>query len=310
LLSMPGAAPTTARGRTLYGAGCCAFARGEGAAAIAFLEEAVACLRVAEDLPGLSRALAVLGAYLPPSEGDRAQGLAEEALHLARAVGGAYNLAFVEGLVGVALAWHGGTSTVAREHLEEAVRQARSLDAQWLTMFALVLLSILVEAAGQHEQASALWHEALPLAEATGDRAQVATSRLGLARTATTSGDRDAAAAHWRKALELGQELGSAAITAVCLAGMAGLLSTAQRFEPAVRLLAATDLLRHAAEQNPLFGPQFQAAFTPALSPTKAALSAETFAQAWAAGQALTLDQATDLALAELASAPLDKRGN
>lgn len=40
-------------------------------------------------------------------------------------------------------------------------------------MFALVLLAQLAEIEGQHEQASALWQEALPLAEALGDRTNV-----------------------------------------------------------------------------------------------------------------------------------------
>ena len=100
------------------------------------------------------------------------------------------------------------------------------------------------------------------------------------------------------------QELGSTAFMVFCLTGIAELLTARQRFEPAVRLLAASAHLRQAFEQNPLLGPQFQAAFTPALTATQAAFSPAAFAQAWAAGQALSLDQATDLGLAELASTP------
>ncbi len=152
------------------------------------------------------------------------------------------------------------------------------------------------EVEGQHAEARALWHEALPLAEAMGDRVIAANSCAGLAQLAATAGDLDEAAAHWRRAL------GSSALTVLCLTGIAGLLKLQQRFEPALQLLAVSDQLRQAVEQNPLLAPQFRAIFTPTLSAMQAALDPDTFAQAWAAGQAMSLDQATDLALAELAS--------
>ncbi len=305
LLGLPGASSAgAARGRALQSAGTCAFSRGELSAAVTYWEAAAACFRVAEDLPALSRTLVLLGATLPAAEVDQAQALAEEALQLVRAVGDPVTLAYVEGNVGQALLLHGGNRTVARGHLEEAIRLARSLDADWLTMFALGMLATLAAMEGQHEEARALWREALPLIEALGDRVYAVNIRPGLARIAATAGDRDEAAAHWRRTLVLAQELGSSSATTLCLAGSAGLLSAQQRFAPAVRLLAASNQRRLAVEQNPLLGPQFQAAFTPALRATQAAVSPEAFAQAWAAGLALSLDQAADLALAELASTP------
>jgi predicted ATPase/DNA-binding XRE family transcriptional regulator len=303
LLGLPEAAvPGAARGRALWSAGNCAIGQTESRAAVAYLEEAAACLRVAEDLPALIHTLGLLAVLLPAAEGDRAQALAEETIRLARAVGGPFDIAWAEEFAGAALREHGGNRTAVRGHFEEARRGARALDADWLAGAALANLGKLAAAEGQHEEARALLHEALPLFEALGDRVEAAECCIGLAQVAATADDQDEAAAQWRRALLAAQESGSATYTVHCLTAIAGLLSTQQRPEQAVRLLAASDGLRQALEQNRYFGSQFQTIFGQALAATEAALSAVAFAQAWAAGQALSLDQATDLALAELAS--------
>jgi hypothetical protein len=100
------------------------------------------------------------------------------------------------------------------------------------------------------------------------------------------------------------QELGSTAMMALCLVGIARVLNTQRRVEPATTLVSTSDRLRQVAERHPLYGAQFQTAYAQALVATRAALTPEEFAQAWAAGQALSLDDACDLALAELASMP------
>ncbi|MHB8574348.1 MAG: ATP-binding protein, partial [Dehalococcoidia bacterium] len=305
MLSVPGAAaPGAARGPALWGAGLCAGTSGEEPDAIAYYEAAAASLRVAEDLPALSRALASLGVWLPAAEVERAQALAEEALQLAQAVGRTHTLAWVEVIAGLTLLLHGGNPVIARGHLEAALRLARPLDADYVTTLALSYLGFLAEAEAQHEEARALLHEALSLAEAMGDHFLAAAVCTSLAQIAATVGDQDEAAARWRTVLVLAQKLGSATATAPCLAGIAGLLSVQRRSGQAVRLLAVSDQLRQAVERHPFFGPRFQAAFTQAQAATRAAMTPAAFAREWAEGQALTLDQATDLALAELAWTP------
>lgn len=248
--------------------------------------------------------LALLCGCYPVVNAERTMVLAEEALQLARSVGSPFTRAYVGGMVGMARLVSGGSRTVVRGHLEEALSLTRSLDADWLTMFTLEILATLAEVEGQHAEASALFHEALPLVEPLGDRTHAANIYAGLAQIAFSAGDQTEAATHWRTGLLLAQEVGSALAATPSLAGTAGLLSVQQRAGQAAQLLAATEALREAVEQNPLYDPHFQAAFTPALTATQAALNLEAFAQAWAAGQALSVDQATDLALAELASTP------
>ena len=50
------------------------------------------------------------------------------------------------------------------------------------------------------------------------------------------------------------------------------------------------------------FEARFQVPFTEGVAEADVALSADGFAAAWAAGERLSLDEATDLALAELAA--------
>jgi predicted ATPase len=305
LLGLPEATPPSAtRGRALFAAGCCALSRGGYQGGVRYWEEAVDCLRVAEDLPVLSRTLALLGACLPTTQAERALAFAEEALRLGRAVlgEGSHELAFVVGMVGEALLTHSGNRAAAREHFEEALRLGRAQHADWLVMWSLDLLAELALLEGQPAEAHAHLREAVPLAEAVGDRGNASNMRMRLAEFAATAGDEDEAAAHWRRVLVWRQEQGVAWRTAHCLAGIAALLAVQQRCEPAVQLLAASDRLHQPALVNVYNESQFQRGFAQALAARQPALSDEAFARVWAAGQALSLDQATDLALAELAS--------
>jgi predicted ATPase/DNA-binding XRE family transcriptional regulator len=305
LLALPEAAPpSAARGRALFAAGLCAEARGGYQGGVRYWEEAAACLRVADDLPALSRTLALLGACLPTTEAERALAIAEEALRLGRVVVDTHDLAWVVGLVGEALLTHSGNRAAAREHIEEALRLGRAQNADWMVMWALDMLGVLAMTEGQPAEARARLREALPLAEAVGDGGNVNAIGVRLAVLAATAGDQDEATVHWHRALVSAQEQGLARLTASPLAGIAGLLAAQQRFEPAVQLLAASDRLWQVSLQNVYNTSLFQMAFTQARAATEGGLSPAAFAQAWAAGEALSLDQATDLALAELASLP------
>jgi tetratricopeptide (TPR) repeat protein len=269
--------------------------------AVRYYEAAVASYRIAEDFPGLCRSLATLSNCLPIEEMDRAESLGEEALRLARNLGSAADLAYVEGQIGSALFLHGGDLGVAQGHLKESLRLARAIGADWAAMFALEMLALTAQGDDQHEATSAHWQDVLPLAEMIGDRTHAANAHIGLARNATAVGDPHEATKHWRKALDLAQELGSASATAPCLAGIAVLLCAQRYPRQAARLLAASELLRDTPGQISIYGPQFQAAFAQAMSATRTALSVEAFDQAWAEGQVLSLEQASDLALATLA---------
>jgi hypothetical protein len=92
-------------------------------------------------------------------------------------------------------------------------------------------------------------------------------------------------------------------LLAASLGGIARLLSTGEPAAAAVRLLAATDTDTDGWdwEYTGRLNGWFREDDTAARAATRAALGEAPFAQAWAEGEALSLEQATDLALAALA---------
>jgi predicted ATPase/class 3 adenylate cyclase len=302
LLQLPGADdPTAARGRALLGAAFCATAQFDWSAAAAWYEAAAACFRASAELAWLSRALVILSVIVRGVDDARARALADEAVTLAHAVGGPYTIAYVERNV-VPRHDLAGDIDAARAQLEAVLRRLRGLDADWLTLGTVTELSRLARRQGRYAEARRVWNEGVPLLEGVGRHSAVlAYVEQGL--LAAAEGDTDEAAAQWRQALVVGREVGSTVVQVVCLAGIADVLI--RRDQPAVagHVLGAIAALWPAAEPY-IAQYTFERLYEQALAATQAAVKPEAFAQAWAAGQALSLDQAADLALAELATTP------
>jgi predicted ATPase/class 3 adenylate cyclase len=287
-----------------WGVGSCALAQGETRTAIACWEEAAGIFRVVEDVPWLSRTLVMLGAYWPAvdaTEADAALALADEGLALARATGEAHTIAFAENCAGLAQLRQGNDLAAAKQHYEVALRLTRALDADWLTMAVLSNLAYLAQVQAQHAEARHLLQELRPLARAFGDRYLSGHANIYLALEASADGDPQQAAAEWRDGLTAVRDLGSVPYEVVCLAGIAWVLAVRGQAHQATRLLAASDTGSRGVEPYEDFRRLFPMAYEPALAAARAALNPEMFAQAWEEGQALSLEQATDLALAALA---------
>jgi hypothetical protein len=86
----------------------------------------------------------------------------------------------------------------------------------------------------------------------------------------------------------------------ICLAGIAGTLTAYGQCTDAAKLLGTVAGVWRDEEQPGVNVRPYHLAYEPALAATRAALSPEAFAQAWAEGQALSLNEAVALALAAL----------
>jgi predicted ATPase/class 3 adenylate cyclase len=309
VLALPGAEHDS-RGRALLSAGICAVAQGQAQAATAVFAEAVAALRVGEDLPGLSRALAALARNLPATEVTQAQACIAEAQALARTVGGDHLHGYVELTAGVAMLNHAGDLAVARAHMDTALRLARALGAEMLEARGLSFSAQLAEAQGRSVEAAHLWRQARPLLEQLGLRVGLAFAAMNLARLAHAAGDALAAIGEWRRALVLARDLGNLLVTGGCLVDLAQLCTERGEAARAARLLGAVVGGRHLAAASEYAGRQFAAASVRAEAAARAELGEAAFAQAWAEGEALSLEQATDLALAALADLTVPAEGD
>jgi hypothetical protein len=142
-----------------------------------------------------------------------------------------------------------------------------------------------------------LHKEALALIEDTADPAIVSYTLRCLGFTALRQGDYQRAAEVFMEGLRLSREPGFRTTVFECLRGLGGVCSGFKLDDRAVRLFGAAEALREAIGQLPT--PQDQADYDGRLGTTRSRLGVVAFEAAWAEGLAMTLDQATEYALAD-----------
>jgi tetratricopeptide (TPR) repeat protein len=174
-----------------------------------------------------------------------------------------------------------GRQARASVRFKEALALSREVNVPWLTAAAVAGLGMVALDQCEYSRARALFFESLHLARELGNDRGVANGLVGLAGVAAATGR------PWRTALLLG------AAKALLPAGAA----TGQLPRTAQLLGASKTLLLPAGDGVP---PVFESVdYESAAAAARAALGEEGFARAWAEGQALALDQAVALALAE-----------
>jgi non-specific serine/threonine protein kinase len=251
-----GEIPPAVRLRAHFAAGMLAHYHGDDAYAIPVLEESLVIGRQGADKADLARALMLLGVIAEDAgEYERAVPLLDEARALFAEVD--------------ARLWHAN----ARFHLG-------------------------VVAFGQrdYQRAAAHGEAALAIYRALGDRLGVAvglaSTRTGLGLVATARGDWQQAGDHLTAALEQRATLGDRWGVADSLASLATLAAATRQPERATRLFGAAEAIREAIAV-PLALPE-RAVFEAAISRARAELPESAFAAAWAAGRALTLEEAVE----------------
>jgi predicted ATPase/DNA-binding XRE family transcriptional regulator/tetratricopeptide (TPR) repeat protein len=241
-------------------------------------------------------------------------------------------------LVGAALLAHfQDDEAEARTWLELAEREARDLGDPWLLAFALLLLGIVAEDRGDYrhagvrfaeslalfqrandlanaglalnhlgvaawgegdlQRATELCEEALALQRASNDAWGAANSLGYLGLLAGERGEHGRAAVFHRESLRLRWETGASEDVAGSLADLAALAARVDRPEPAARLFAAAAEVREQAGRRSMKLPE-RAVFERAEATARAALGAESFAEAQAAGRRLSREQAMAEAIA------------
>lgn len=250
----------------LNDAGTGAVYRGEYALAQAHLEESVATARAAVDQAG--------------DAAERRRMQACEAEGMSR------------------LSWLANLQAdyaTARFHAEAALSLARTVGEPWLIARALNMLGDAFLGEGDIAAARSLLEESLTMHQQVSERWITAYTLDHLARVALTEARHPEAQTRFAESLMLRQEAGDVAMIARSLEGMAALAAARAEPERAVRLAGAADALRQTIGA-PLH-PQDRVWRDRWLEPVRSVVEEETVRRAWTSGEALSMEQALDLAL-------------
>ena len=219
----------------------------------------------------------------------------EEATTLAEAAGDQRTAARALNGLGV-LAFDQGDWERAGARFAEGLALFRQVDNQRGIGIALNNLGDAAYYQGDLERAAAFYAEALALFRQEGNRQGIALGLGNLGNVARMRGEVAQAAALQREALALYQNLGDQRGCAGSLEALASTAGVAGQGERAARLLGAAAALRETigAPQPP----QEQTDVEQAVAAARVALGEESWAAAYAAGRALSLEQAIAEALA------------
>jgi non-specific serine/threonine protein kinase len=213
----------------------------------------------------------------------------EEALTLARTEGDRSGIAaavlalaeVTQGLGDKDAAWSYGVEARRRKaELEEPVGLASALE----NMAAIAL------ARKDHRNARALLDECVALRRERGDSSGLIHTLGAMGHLARDDGDYASARAIYRESLMLRRDLGHRIAVAQSLEDLAVLAGREKQAERAIRILGAAEVFCGTlGARSPVADPT---EYERTVAEGRAALGEEAFAAAWAAGRALSLDQA------------------
>jgi predicted ATPase/Tfp pilus assembly protein PilF len=267
---------------------------GDYVSARTHMEESLALCRSEADQPGMAEAFNALG-HIAQRQGDyaAAKSFFAQALELYRGLNDPRNTAGMSLNLGVRAFEQGDYETAHR--LTEAslvvFRQLR--DTNGIATALLNLGNTLLET-GNLDRARGYFEEAITLERSLGS-GNVAIPLGGLGRALRRLGDLKGARACFAESLQLRLQAGDRRGVAVTLTNFAHIFQDDHRPDRAARLLGAAEALRTAIGAP--IHPNRREEYEQLLAEVRAALGEAGFADAWAEGGVLTLEQAVALAL-------------
>jgi tetratricopeptide (TPR) repeat protein len=242
----------------------------------------------------VSRALQGAG-VLARSQCDysEARTLLERGLQLARRSGDGLRSAAVLNSLGL-VALDQGLYADAEPYFVQSMDIERELGDKQRLAISLNNLGGVSHYQGRYERATECYLESLALRRELGDNWGIANSLYNLGESAYFQGKYADAASLHRESLALRRELGDTRGMAPCLEGLAGALSALGGCEVAARLFGAAEAMRE-ANTAPVSHAD-RAHYEQIVGVSKGGLSQEAFAEAWAAGRQLSVEQALAVA--------------
>jgi predicted ATPase/DNA-binding XRE family transcriptional regulator len=275
---------------TLNRLGDLAYEQGDTVAAHARWSEGLRLSCQVGNQNGIASELGDLG-MLAYHQGDyaTARGHITESLALYRAIHSRMGICWLLGSLG-AVARAQGDTAIARTCYEEKLGRWREVGDRAGIAATLAELGAVAQQEGGYEQAQALFQEALALRRALGDSAGVAGSLAHLGNLAAAQGDQERAARLYHEGLNLLAKDGDRVAAALCFEGLAAVARAGGQPEHAARLYGAGAAFRAGTFVLNVWDDRV--ARDGQIAALRAVLGEEAFATAWAAGQAMTPDQA------------------
>ncbi len=294
-LTRSGTVSVATRAKAVLGTAWLAGRLGDVITARANVEEGLALFRRLSDKAAVALALLMLG-DIALSKGEYTLGHAclEECLALFHEVSDPWGRALAVRLLGDIALVQGDVAQAAIYYEEILTSFRQSGDKRGIGEF-LIDKGCLAQLQGEWEQAVACYAESLAIFRELGAKEMTATDLHNLGGAVLHQGDARRAAACFAEGLVLSREVGSPYTIARNLAGMAGVAAAQGYPERSARLFGAAEALFDTV--GIVVGAVDRAEYDRNLATIRAQLDDATFAAAWAAGQALPLEQAIAEAL-------------
>jgi predicted ATPase/class 3 adenylate cyclase len=241
----------------------------------------------------------VLAGYL--GDGAPGRALMEESLALWRAAGDEEGVAWALQNLGM-FDISSGDFAAARTHLAQSAALFRRHRHPAGLAWALMATGLGRIEQGDAPAARAALEESVALFREVGDRRGLALALAWRGTAAAEQGQDAAARADYREGLAIMRTLGGRPDLIWMLEGCAGLAATGGRPHVAARLSGAAAAARETVGLGSYIGPR--ARLDRRLVAVRTALGATAFAEAWAAGQAMPLEQAVAAALEDAPDSP------
>ena len=257
-------------------------------------EDILAIRRTLTDRHGTAAALHNLG-EIHDNLGDypRARALYEDSLAISRAEGSSAVVANTLNSLG-SNAWMQGDLDRAETLCAESLALARRMGAKSVVSYALIGLGTVALTRGRYDEARQAYDESLALRREVGDTPGVAGAYTNLAHVARSQGRYADAGALYRASLALhGSDRVDRNDLAECLQGLADVWNALGHPDRAAWLLGVVAGL-YTTGSGAVPAPANRAEFEHTTSLVRATLGAGSFDVAWAAGQAMPLEEALD----------------
>ena len=285
---------SAARGRALLGAGWLAWAEGDYEVASLRAEESLSIVREAQDKRLTGRAESLLG-FVRTTQGNSAAArpLLEASRSLFKKLGDVWNEAFTLYHLG-SVAYLSGDSAAARAHFEESLRLFRQQGDVLYALLVLSALQVMLSTQGDEELARSLYQQLQPLMQQARNRGALGMILINIGDMwLHRFGDEQQAKTLYREVLSLWQDMQGVDTGLGIVKGLVGLAEVAAvqgQAERAGRLFGAVARLLPASNS-------YREEVNRQSAAAGATLDATTFEAGWAAGQAMTEQQAITEAL-------------